>query len=108
MLGPPTDLATLSVAAGDVGVRCLLADSTGALSAGAPLEVGGTVRAGVERSVGPALRRCLVDDDGEAWRGLVVVGLEQSILLRLVMVQRILAGAVVVVTDRRGLVVAAL
>ena len=39
---------------------------------------------------------------------LVVVGLEQSILLRLVMVQRILAGAVVVVTDRRGLVVAAL
>ena len=89
VLGPPTDLVTLSTAAGATGVRCLLADSTGALSAGAPLDVGGTVRAGVERSVAPALRRCLVNDDGEPWRGLVVVGLFASHLQRLALLAEI-------------------
>lgn len=89
VLGPPTDLVTLSTAAGATGVRCLLADSTGALSAGAPLDVGGVVRAGVERSVGPTLRRCFVDDDGEPWRGLVVVGLFASHLQRLALLAEI-------------------
>ena len=34
ILGPPTDLVTLSNAAGPAGVRCLLADSTGAATPG--------------------------------------------------------------------------
>jgi ribonuclease J len=73
VFGPPTDLETLT-RAGDDGVACLLADSTGALSPGANPG---------ERAVAAPLLRSFVDDDGDAWRGAVVVALFASHLQRL-------------------------
>ena len=82
VLGPPTDTATLAAAAGDAGVRCLLADSTGALTDDTGDALTGT-RAGIERSVLPKLLRCFDDDDGERFGGMVIVGLFASHLQRL-------------------------
>jgi ribonuclease J len=76
VFGPPTDLATLE-RAGDDGVVCLLADSTGALSPG---------KNPGERAVHDDLQRCFVDDDGRAWKGAVVVALFASHLQRLALV----------------------
>lgn len=81
LLGPPTDLDSLAAAAGDDGVRCLLADSTGALSD--DRRTAETGRRSPERDVGAALDRCFVDDDGAPFGGLVVVGLFASHLQRL-------------------------
>lgn len=86
LLGPPTDLASLAAIAGDDGVRCLLADSTGALTDDRRDDdnaAGTGRRRSPERDVGPALDRCFVDDDGAPFSGLVVVGLFASHLQRL-------------------------
>ena len=74
ILGPPTDLLTLSTAAGEHGVRCLLADSTGASTPG---------KNPGERSVGPAMMRCFENDDGTPFGNLIVVALFASHLQRL-------------------------
>jgi ribonuclease J len=83
LIGPPTDLASLVKAAGASGVRCLLADSTGALSAERDPHQAKTTKRSPERDVGVALDRCFFDDDGDAWPGFVVVGLFASHLQRL-------------------------
>ncbi len=83
VLGPPTDLDTLAQLAGDDGVRCLLADSTGALSDDDSAAAAAAAAAGVERSVMPALRRCFQADDGGPLNGALVVGLFASHLQRL-------------------------
>ena len=74
ILGPPTDLVTLSNAAGPAGVRCLLADSTGAATPG---------KNPGEKSVGPGLLKCFENDDGSPFGNLVVVALFASHLQRL-------------------------
>ncbi len=73
VFGAPTDLESLKVAAGDDGVLCLLADSTGAPLPG---------RNGGERAVGVMLDRCFVDVDGPV-KGMVFVALFASHLQRL-------------------------
>lgn len=80
ILGPPTDLDTLAAAAGERGVRCLLADSTGASTPG---------KNPGERSVGPALRRCFENDDGTPFGNLVVVALFASHLQRLALLAQV-------------------
>jgi ribonuclease J len=83
LLGPPTDLDSLAAAAGEDGVRCLLADSTGALSDDRRDVGAAPARRSPERDVGVALDRCFVGDDGAPFGGLVVVGLFASHLQRL-------------------------
>jgi ribonuclease J len=73
VLGPPTDLVTLE-RAGDRGVVCLLADSTGAVVAG---------RNAGERAVATDLDACFVDDAGRPWPGALFVTLFASHLQRL-------------------------
>ena len=73
ILGPPTDMAALTVA-GDEGVDILLADSTGATVPG---------RNPGERSVEGPLNQCFLNDDGDPFKGLLVVGLFASHLQRL-------------------------
>jgi ribonuclease J len=76
VFGPPTDLGTLQ-RAGDAGVVCLLADSTGALVPG---------QNPGERAVDEPLSRCFVDDAGRPWPGAVVVALFASHLQRLALI----------------------
>ncbi|MDP2340715.1 MAG: ribonuclease J [Deltaproteobacteria bacterium] len=73
VFGLPTDLESLSAAAGPEGVACLLADSTGATIPG---------RNGGEKAVGPPLDRCFSDGDDEV-RGAIFVSLFASHLQRL-------------------------
>ena len=73
VFGLPTDLDSLSAAAGPEGVACLLADSTGATTAG---------RNGGERAVGPRLEACF-HDDGDPVDGVIFVALFASHLQRL-------------------------
>jgi ribonuclease J len=73
VFGPPTDLLTLT-RAGDQGVACLLADSTGAALPGK--------NAG-ERAVAAGLDACFVDDAGAPLRGALFVTLFASHLQRL-------------------------
>ncbi|HEY1100797.1 MAG TPA: ribonuclease J [Myxococcota bacterium] len=80
ILGPKTDLDTLSTAAGERGVRCLLADSTGATTVG---------KNPGERSVEPALRRCFENADGSAFGNVVVVALFASHLQRLALLAQV-------------------
>jgi ribonuclease J len=89
ILGPPTDMATLIAAAGDTGVRCLLADSTGALTNDDNDATATAHAAGVERSVFPKLQRCFRDDAGGAFAGVVVVGLFASHLQRLALLAEV-------------------
>lgn len=74
VFGDPTDLDSLSAAAGDRGVLCLLADSTGAPVPG---------RNGGEKPVGKLLDRCFLDDEGGDVEGVVFVALFASHLQRL-------------------------
>ncbi|MBM4279212.1 MAG: ribonuclease J [Deltaproteobacteria bacterium] len=73
VFGPPTDLVTLT-RAGDQGVACLLADSTGAALPGK--------NAG-ERAVAAGLDACFVDVAGAPLRGALFVTLFASHLQRL-------------------------